>query len=194
MKSEESTKELEKYHIDVAILSETKKGKGPSQIGNYWTIYFGVEKTEWAQSRIWIAIKNIWKNKKISYSCINKRIITLYLKMGKNSLTIIGVSASTIGRKEKTEIFYNHLQDIIRKNKQEGSDNNIWQFKCKNWNGDNWWFNWTTWWTNINENRVLLGEFCTYNKLRITNSFCKHKDIYKFTSEECDSKSIIVLK
>ena len=38
---------------------------------------------------------------------------------------------------------------------------------------------------------VLLWDFCAYNKLKIINSFYKHKDIYKFTWEECGCKSII---
>ena len=40
------------------------------------------------------------------------------------------------------------------------------------------------------ENRVLLRDFCIY-ELRITNSFYKHKDVYRFTWKKRGSNSII---
>jgi hypothetical protein len=43
----------------------------------------------------------------------------------------------------------------------------------------------------LNDNGEYLWEFCAFNKLRITNSFFRHKDVHKFTWGERGSKSII---
>jgi len=36
-----------------------------------------------------------------------------------------------------------------------------------------------------------LRDFCTFNKLKITNSFYRHKDIHKFRWEARGTKSVI---
>ena len=36
-----------------------------------------------------------------------------------------------------------------------------------------------------------MRDFCTFNKLKITNSFYRHKDIHKFTWEARGTKSVI---
>jgi hypothetical protein len=36
-----------------------------------------------------------------------------------------------------------------------------------------------------------LRDFCAFHKLKITNSFCRHKDIHKFTWEARGTRSII---
>jgi len=43
----------------------------------------------------------------------------------------------------------------------------------------------------MNHNGAALRDFCAFNKLKITNSFYKHKDIHKFTWEARGTKSII---
>jgi len=40
-------------------------------------------------------------------------------------------------------------------------------------------------------NGGILRDFCAFNKLKITNSFYRHKDIQKFTWEARGNKSII---
>ena len=42
-----------------------------------------------------------------------------------------------------------------------------------------------------NHNGAALRDFCAFNKLKITNSFYRHKDIQKFTWEARGNKSII---
>jgi len=42
-----------------------------------------------------------------------------------------------------------------------------------------------------NHNGAALRDFCAFNKLKITNSFYRHKDIHKFTWEARGTKSII---
>ena len=36
-----------------------------------------------------------------------------------------------------------------------------------------------------------MSDFCAFNKLKITNSFYRHKDIHKFTWEARGTKSVI---
>jgi len=43
----------------------------------------------------------------------------------------------------------------------------------------------------MNNNRAALKDFCAFNKLKITNSFYRHKHIHKFTWEARGAKSII---
>jgi hypothetical protein len=43
----------------------------------------------------------------------------------------------------------------------------------------------------MNYNGETLREFCAFNKLKITNSFHRHKDIHKFTWEARGTRSII---
>jgi len=42
-----------------------------------------------------------------------------------------------------------------------------------------------------NHNRAALRDFCAFNKLKITYSFYRHKDVHKFTWEAKGTKSII---
>ena len=42
-----------------------------------------------------------------------------------------------------------------------------------------------------NHNGTTLRDFCAFNKLKVTNSFYRHKDIHKFTWEARGTKSII---
>ncbi|GFG40963.1 hypothetical protein Cfor_00005, partial [Coptotermes formosanus] len=43
----------------------------------------------------------------------------------------------------------------------------------------------------LNDKGKYVWESCAYNKMRIINSFLRHKDIHKFTWAERGSKSII---
>ena len=42
-----------------------------------------------------------------------------------------------------------------------------------------------------NHNGATLRDFCAFNKLKITNSFYRHKDIHKFTWKARGTKSVI---
>jgi len=43
-----------------------------------------------------------------------------------------------------------------------------------------------------NHNGAELSDFCTFNKLKITHQFHRHKDIHKFTWEARENKSVTV--
>ena len=91
-----------------------------------------------------------------------KHLQNITFKKGRNNLTIIGLYEPTIGRKEETEIIYNQKQDTVEKiNKKDpiisGDLNARTGMQTIDDligpHGE----------TNINENRVLLWDFCTYN-------------------------------
>jgi hypothetical protein len=42
-----------------------------------------------------------------------------------------------------------------------------------------------------NNNGILLKDFCTFNNLKISNTFFRHKNIHKYTWEARGTKSII---
>jgi len=42
-----------------------------------------------------------------------------------------------------------------------------------------------------NHNGAALRNVCAFNKLKITNSFHRHKDIHKFTWETRETKSVM---
>jgi len=44
-----------------------------------------------------------------------------------------------------------------------------------------------------NHNGAALRDFCAFNKLKITNSYYRHKNIHKYTCEARGTKSIIDL-
>jgi hypothetical protein len=151
----------------------------------------GVEKSQRAQSGFSILLKDSWKNRIISYSWVSDRIITLQLRRGTENLTIVGVYASTTGHKEQREQFYNQLQDVIDKLDKNYTVTISGDLNARidtetmddliGPHGE----------VELNDNGEYLREFCAYNKLRIRNSFSRHKDIQKLTWAERGSKSLI---
>lgn len=95
------------------------------------------------------------------------------------------------GQFQETEIFYANLQECVNKaNKNDyviiGGDLNA-RIGNKTISmlvgphGE----------TTMNVNGKCLRDFCSYNNLRITNTFFRHKEIHKYTWAERGRKSII---
>jgi len=107
------------------------------------------------------------------------------------NFTIVGVYASVEGKEQDTEEFYRELQQImdkIHKNENiilagdfNGRIGNQPIPECIGTYGEQ----------VTNHNRATLRDFCAFNKLKITNSFYRHKDIHKFTWEARGTKSVI---
>jgi len=191
-KKEELQTELLKRKINVAIITETKKkNKGSEDIGNYVTIYCGVPANQWASSGVAIAVRKDWKHKIQDCTWILDRIIETRIKVLNRNFTVVGVYVPVEGKEQDTEEFYRELQrrmDIIRKNENitlaggfNGGIANQPIPECIGTYGEQ----------VTNHNRAALRDFCAFNKLRITNSFYRHKDIHKFTWESRGNKPII---
>ena len=138
----------------------------------------------------------IWLHKSISnnidhYSFWNNKVIETRLKTQRGHLTILGVYAPTEGRDELNEEFYETLQKILDKvNKNDymmliGDMNaRVGNNRVANIVG-------TDGEATLNSNSRKLIDFCTFNNLKIMNTFFKHKEIHKFTWEARGHKSII---
>jgi len=174
--------ELLKRKIDIAIITETnKKNKGSEDIGNYVMIYCGVPANQWASSGVAIAIRKDWKHKIQDYTWISRRIIETRIEVLNRNFTIVGVYAPVEGNEQETEEFYRELQqsmdkipkkeNIILAGDFNGRIGNQPIPECIGTYGEQ----------VMNHNGAAFRDFCAFNKLKITNSFYRHKDIHKFT-------------
>lgn len=191
-KEEELIRELNNQNIDIVVLTETKKKlKGTKDIGNYILIYSGVPQDRRACSGVAILINNKWRSKIISYKYVNERIVTVRLKIDRNYLNIVGVYAPEEGKIEDTTIFYDKLQQELNgiKNTENiiiGGDLNarVGNLPIPGIIG--------TFGENvINRNGEELRQFATYNRLKITNTFYRKKDIHKYTWCARNQRSLI---
>jgi hypothetical protein len=132
-----------------------------------------------------------WKNRIIDYKWISRRIVQLGLKILTYTVTIIGIYAPLEGKTTETEEFYDELQAAVdRNNKQDylilTGDFNVRVGaqpvdKHMGSEGEQ----------TVNNNGRDLIDFCLFNKLKITNTFFRHKNVHKFTWEARGVKSII---
>lgn len=178
--------------VDIAVITETKKKlKGTEELEDYLYIYSGVPQNKRASAGVAIFINKSLKNKIHSYTWINERLILLRCKHGRGYITIIGAYAPEEGRKEATDEFYEQLQTTYNSinpndyvilsgdlNARVGNQKIPGIVGNK---GEQ----------VINKNGEHLREFCSFNELRVMNTFFEHKDIHKFTRTDGHIYSII---
>ncbi|GFG36537.1 hypothetical protein Cfor_09350 [Coptotermes formosanus] len=138
---------------------------------------------------IWIY--KLISNKIDHYKFWKDRVIETRLKTQRGHLTILGVYVPTECRDELNEEFYETLQKILDKvNKNyyitlvgdmnvRAGNNRV--ANVVGTNGE----------TTLNSNGRKLIDFCTFNNLKIMNTFFNHKEIHKFTWEARGHKSVI---
>jgi len=153
-------------------------------------IYCGVPAKQRASSGVAVAVRRDWKHKIQDYTWIWDRIIETRIKVLNRNFTIVGVYAPVEGKEHATEEFYRELQqsmDKIPKNENiiladfNGRIGNQPIPECI-----------VTYEEQVtNNNAAALRDFCAFDKLKISNSFYRHKDINKFTWEARGTKSII---
>jgi exonuclease III len=191
-KETELGRELKAANTDIAIIPETKKKlKGTKDLRDYVLLYSGVNRNKRAAAGIGIIVQQKWNNKTDSYSFVNERILTLRYTTTRGYMTILGVYAPEEGKTDETTKFYWDLQSEIDKtNKNDflivAGDLNA---KIGNTpitgivgnNGE----------PIINNNGRSLLNFAATNDLKITNTFFRHKDIYKYTWSARGSRSVI---
>jgi len=136
-------------------------------------IYCGVTANQWASSGVANAIRKDWKHKIKDYTWISDRIIETGIKVLIKNFTIVGVYAPVEGKEQDTEEFYRELQQSVDKiPKKEniilaGDFNGSISNQCIGTYGEQ----------IMNHNGAALRDFYAVNKLKITNSFYRHKDI-----------------
>lgn len=114
-------RELAKYNIDIAAISETHlsdSGELCEQLGGYTYYWSGKPITERAASGVGFAVKNqLAKTLKELPKGINDRIITLRLQLSsKKHLHLISIYAPTLPSPEEDKIkFYSELNQVLTK-------------------------------------------------------------------------------
>ena len=138
----------------------------------------------------------IWIHKSTSntgdhYKFWNFRVIETRLKTQRGHLTILAVYGVTEGREELSEEFYGTLQKILDKvNKNDyimltgDMNGRVGNNRVANIVG-------TNGAATLNSNGRKLIDFCTFNNLKIMNTFFKHKEINIFTWEARGHRAVI---
>jgi hypothetical protein len=141
-----------------------------------------------------VLIRKDWKSRIKDYTWISDRIVVTRLSLLNRNFTIVGVYAPIEGKEHETEEFYNELQHVIDKiPKKEniiiagdfnGRIGNQPIPECIGQNGEH----------VIKHKGTALRDFSAFSKLKITNSFYRHKNMHKFTWEARGTRSIIDYK
>jgi len=165
--------------------------QGTKETEHYTVITVELSDTPEASKELCYGIHKSISNKIDHYKFWNDGVIETRLKTQRGHLTILGVYAPTEGRDELNEEFHETLQKILYKvNKNDYimligdmnarfGDNRVANIVGTNGEG-----------TLNNSGRKLI-DFCTFNNLKIMNTFFKRKEIHKFTGETRGHKSII---
>jgi len=154
-------------------------------------IYCRVPANQWVSSGVAFAIRKDWKHKIQDYTWISDRIIETRIKVLNRNFTIAGVQPPVEGKEEDTEEFYRELQQSMDKIPENAITILAGDFNGRIGNQPNPECIGTYGQQVTNRNEAVLRDFCAFNKLKITNSLYRHKDIHKFMCEPRGTKSII---
>ena len=180
-------KELSRYDIDIAALSETRFALNDSLVDNGYTFFWsGKGEEERREAGVGFAIRNsIMPYLEQEPTAINDRIISMRLPLKKNDYaTIVSAYAPTMTNPEENkEEFYSQLRETVKNvsitdkliiagdfNARVGCEDKNWPRvigtqgigKC-------------------NSNGELLLAFCSEYQLVVTNTVFRHKPHHKTT-------------
>ena len=195
-KEVELNDEMKKLNIKMLGITETKKkGVGIQKLDGSTLIYSGVDKKERAKAGVAMIIADELFEQ-ADYNFINERLIEVNVELkDKNIKVITAYGPNEDASKEEKEDFLNQLQLAVENVKPNQEVMILGDLNARVGNkGD----------ANFNvigkegeiaetENGEKLIEFCIRNKLKIANTFFKHKDIHKWTrvAETRGERSII---
>ena len=182
-------KELQRYNIDIAVLSETRlagEGQITESSSGYSFFWHGKAQQEHREAGVGFAIRTELLSKVTSFpKGISERIISLRLALSRNQyVTIVSVYAPTMTHSEESkQSFYEELATVIRCvpisdklilmgdcNARVGSESNLWRGVLGTHGIDN-----------MSSNGLLLLQTCQEFQLSITNTMFQMKNIYKGT-------------
>ena len=183
-KEVELNDEMKKLNIKMLGITETKKkGVGIQKLDGSTLIYSGVDKKERAKAGVAMIIADELFEQ-ADYNFINERLIEVNVELkDKNIKVITAYGPNEDASKEEKEDFLNQLQLAVENVKPNQEVMILGDLNARVGNkGD----------ANFNvigkegeiaetENGEKLIEFCIRNKLKIANTFFKHKDIHKWT-------------
>lgn len=175
--------QLDKFQIDIATLTETKKkGKGNEQYGSYVHFYSGVPKHERAKSGVSIVVHKKLKRFIKTWEEISERIMQLEIDLYGHPTVIIAAYAPINGAVDTIkDSFEEDLTMLLGKlgNKKEilmmgdfnGKVGSKIADKIVGRHGEE----------VSNNNGERLISICERYDLKITNGFSEHKEIHKYT-------------
>ena len=119
-------KQLKKYNIKVAALSETGiYDSGVKMLSEYTVIYSGLPSVNKARTAHGVAVcrnteaSRVWKNTGAEWEAVNERIIKIRMNCKPINVTIIAVYApvnpSSTAASQSNDKFYSDLQDTLDK-------------------------------------------------------------------------------
>ena len=195
-KEVELNDEMKKLNIKILGITETKrKGVGIQKLDGSTLIYSGVDKKERAKAGVAMIVADELFEQ-ADFNFINERLIEVNLDLkDKNIKVITAYGPNEDASKEEKDDFLNQLQLAVDNVKPNQEVMILGDLNARVGNkGD----------ANFNvigkegeiaetENGEKLIEFCIRNKLKIANTFFKHKDIHKWTrvAETRGERSII---
>ncbi|KAK9881036.1 hypothetical protein WA026_014379 [Henosepilachna vigintioctopunctata] len=176
-------KELKERNIDICALQETKKkGKGQIDYGEYILAYSGVDSDQNAFAGVGILIQSKYRHSIVECVYHSERILILKFSLGKKTINIISIySPENCKPKREREQFFENLQNTLDKIPSDELVIVMGDFNARIGNtvipGVKQRFHEDQ----INDNGELMVNLCSFNNLRINNTFYNHKDIYKYT-------------
>jgi hypothetical protein len=192
-KGEELDKILNKNNIKISVITELKKKlQGTKETEHFTVIYSGADRHIRGQSGF-----TLWNHKslsnKIDHSKFwNDRVIETRLKTQRGHLTILGVYGATDGRDELNEEFYETLQNILDKvNKNDDimliGDMNaiVGNNRVANIVG-------TNGEATLNSKGRNLIYVCTFNNLKIINTFLSTKKFLNLLGKQEDTNHLLI--
>ena len=182
-KTELLIREIQRFKWDIIGLCETRwTGNGTKCIDNFHIVFSGHNSLH--VGGVGLVLSKGAHDSMINVNYVNNRIISARFKGLGFCLTLIQVYAPT-AQSDECEIdeFYSLLQNELNRvdkndivliqgdwNAKVGQDHETWNETIGKYS-----------YGNSNERGVRLLEFCTINRLCISNTFFKHKDSRKWT-------------
>ena len=195
-KKELVIKQLKKYRIQIAALSETCiYDCSVKLINDYTMIYSGVPSDNKTRNAHGVAIcfdqtaMKVWKDSGSEWEAVSEWIVKIRLKCSQINMTVVAVySPVNPSNKQAADIsdkFYNDLQDALNKVSTDDMIIIMWDLNARVGNmqpqetASNSIGPFTV--DSTNENVFKLIDFCTINNLIISNTFFEHKTVHQMS-------------
>ncbi|GAA6106566.1 receptor-type tyrosine-protein phosphatase F-like, partial [Tachysurus ichikawai] len=182
-KEPELVREVERYRLDIVGLTSTYSlGSGTQLLERGWTLYYsGVAHGERRRAGVGLLIAPQLSNHVLEFTPVNERVVSLRLRVGDRSLTVICAYGPNGSVEYPT--FLASLEGVLESaptgdsvvllgdfNAHVGSDSDTWRGVIGR-NGP----------PDLNPCGVLLLDFCASHSLSIKNTMFKHKGVHQYT-------------
>lgn len=194
LREQEIISELERQHIDICAISETKKkGKGKIEYENYIFIYSGVDEPVRAKAGVGILINKELETNIEEIKHISERILRIAIKLSNSKLYIFSVYGPVDCKlKNVKKQFYDILQQELSSVNDKNPIIILGDINARIGNdvipGVKQQFNEGT----CNNSGDIFTQFCVNNNLRINNTFFDHNMQYKYTWQNTRGQKSVI--